>query len=297
MCWKRRIGPLSLTLWVMAGWMLLGIQESHAGPWSQAPGHFYVKLAETLQFGKVGLDTNNQPSGGDYFGASTSLYGEVGLYYGFQLQFFLPYNLLRITRGPGEFYQVDSFADSLIGFQWTPPPLQKLLKFPIAVRFNAKVPLYDQQSLFDNPETKDIAIRNPIIGEGQLDFTLWLSAGGSIPNTDLYLFGEVGYRFRTETFIDKRNEGLNLEFLDTFVFQMQVGYFLLKRVLFMLNVNGAIPLGSEAIPLTKGSINIGLGVYVPIWKGLAVEANFDQTVWYVFAPPVTAVTLGVSFKY
>ncbi|MCB9640931.1 MAG: hypothetical protein H6727_18695 [Myxococcales bacterium] len=268
---------------------------SFAGPWSQAPGHFYVKANQTFMFGRESVGLNGELGGGDFFGASTSLYGEVGIFYGLQAQFFLPYTVFRVTRSPEEFYQLDSFVDSIVGLQWTPPFLYKALGFPIALRFNTKIPLYDQYPLLENDVTKNIVSRVPIIGEGQLDFTLWLSAGGSIPRTDLYVFAEAGYRFRSEIFVDQRIKGLNAEFLDSFVFNAQVGYNIARRVLVMLNTSGVIPLGES--PLTKGFVGIGLGLYVPVWRGLAIEANVDHMLWYKSAPPVTSFGVGVSYKY
>lgn len=275
---------------------ILGSQPCEAGPWSQGPGHFYLKANETFMFGKESI-LDGKPGGGDFFGATTALYGEVGIFYGLQFQFLLPYSVIKITRSENEYYQLDSFLDSIVGIQWTPPFLQKAIGFPIAIRFNTKIPLYNQQSLTEDENSKAVLGRFPILGEGQLDFTLWLSVGGSIPNTNLYLFGEVGYRFRSEIFLDDRIKALTLSFLDTFVFNTQIGYFILRKVLVMVNFNGAIPLGEETGPVSKGFVGIGLGLYIPVWKGLAFEAGFDHMVWSVAAPPVTGFNLGLSYKF
>ncbi len=273
----------------------LPLHQAQAGPWSQAPGHFYVKASQNFLFGRESIGPTGEVSGGDFFGASTQLYGEIGIFYGLQAQFFIPYSVFRVTRSPQEFYQLDSFVDSTVGLQWTPPFLQQAIGFPIALRFDAKIPMYDQKPFTQDPATKDTFTRFPIIGEGQLDFTLWLSAGGSIPRTDLYLFAEVGYRFRSEVFVDQRIAALGLDFLDSFVFQFQAGYNLFRRVLIMLNTSGVIPLGDS--PVTKGFVGIGLGLYVPVWRGLAVEFNVDQMLWFKSAPPITSLGLGISYKY
>ncbi|TNE43356.1 MAG: hypothetical protein EP343_33810 [Deltaproteobacteria bacterium] len=285
---------------VVCCFVVLGVglweRPCQAGPWSQNSGHFYVKASQAFMFGKESI-LDGKPGGGDFFGSMTALYGEVGIYYGLQFQFLLPYSVFRVTRSENEFYQLDSFLDSIFGVQWTPPFLQKALGFPIALRFNTKVPLYDQGNLTANEDTQRIVGRFPILGEGQLDFTLWLSVGGSIPKTNLYLYGEVGYRIRTNVFLDQRIKNLDLSFLDTFVFNTQVGYFILQKVLVMLNFNGAIPIGSEPSPFTKGFVGIGLGLYIPVWKGLAVEAGFDHMLWSVAAPPVTSFNFGLSYKF
>jgi hypothetical protein len=285
-----------LCLLVSTGILLSMPKAGMAGPWSQGQGHFYVKASQGFMFGKEGL-IDGKPQGSDFFGASTNLYGEVGLVYGLQVQFFVPYAIYRFTRSETEFHQLDSFLDSIVGLQWTPPFLQKALGIPIAIRFNTKIPLYNQKVLADDPNFGDAIRKSPILGEGQLDFTIWLSAGGAIPNTNLYLFGEAGMRLRSDIFIDERIKGLGLSFLNTFVFNSQAGYFLFKRVLIMLNFNGAIPLGTEVAVVSKGFIGIGLGLYVPIWKGLAVEAGFNHMLWSVAAPPITGFDVGISYKY
>ncbi|MCK6508705.1 hypothetical protein L6R29_01910 [Myxococcota bacterium] len=280
-------------LWIL--FFFLQIQAAQAGPWSQASGHFYVKASQNFLFGRESIGPTGQISGGDFFGASTQLYGEIGLFYGLQAHFFVPYSVFRVTRSPQEFYQLDSFVDAMAGLQWTPPFLHQALGFPVALRLDTKIPLYDQKPFTQDPATKDTFTRFPILGEGQLDFTLWLSAGGSIPRTDLYLFAEIGYRFRSEVFVDQRIAALGLDFLDSFVFQFQAGYNLFRRVLFMLNSSGVIPLGES--PVTKGFVGIGLGIYIPVWRGLAVELNVDQMLWFKAAPPVTSAGIGISYKY
>ncbi|MEM1009587.1 MAG: hypothetical protein AAGJ35_11345 [Myxococcota bacterium] len=273
----------------------LWVSPVSAGPWSQAPGHFYTKLGQGIMFGRESVGPNGELGGGNFFGTSTQFYGELGIFYGLQIQAFVPFSLLRLSRGPDDFFQLTSFQDSIVGLQWTPPFLAEALGFPIALRFNVKVPLYDQQPLLDNPQTRAVIGRLPILGEGQLDFTTWLSAGGGIPKTALYLFGEVGYRVRSDIFVDQRLRDLGLEFLDTLMFNFQVGYNFFNRLVVMLNVNGAIPLGEDRI--TKGFVNLGIGFYLRLWKGLALELNVDQMVWYRAAPPVTSFALGVSYKF
>lgn len=270
--------------------------QASAGPWSRDTGRFYAKVNQAFIFSSDTIDPAKP--GIPFFGSTTSLYGEVGLLYGLTLQGSLPFTVATHTSrtNPNEFYQLGGFGDAELGLQWTPPPLQKLLKFPVAVRVNLKLPLYDTQML---NRVKDLSVSTsfPFLGEGQIDLTFWLSIGGSIPNTPLYMFGEIGYKLRTGAYIGDGFSSSNTRFLDTFMFQYQAGYKFFNRVLVMLNVRGAFPLGSELAPLTKGFVGVGLGLYITLYKGLALEATFDPLVHAINSDRSIGFSVGLSYQY
>lgn len=295
---QRHLGVLGrLGLGFLVFWGFISLETPvYAGPWSQGVGNFYVKASQGFLWSKESVDSDGKPGGGDFFGSMTSLYAEIGLGYGFQAHTFLPFAVFRVNKGPDEFYQLSSPLDAIVGFQWTPPFLQRLLTFPIALRFDTKIPMYDTKAMADDPALRRTLPSFPLLGEGQVDFTLWLSVGGSIPKTALYLFAEVGYRFRSELFVDQRIKDFGLEFVDTFVFQSQIGYNFWGYVLLMANFNGAIPLFEDTFRVSKGFVNLGVSLYIPLWRGLALEVNFEQAVWAVAAPPPTSFGFGLSWK-
>jgi len=278
--------------------LLLFVSNSaQAGPWSRAPGKFYVKAHQGFLF-----SSDPTPAGVPeipYFDSTTSLYAEVGIFYGLQAQLFLPYKFARhtTTARDDEFYSISSFGDAIVGLQWTPPFLMKKLGIPIALRMNYKVAMYDFNTPDEQPGATNVSNKFPKLGEGQLDTTFWLSAGGNIPGVrGLYAFAELGYRLRSEIFIVGNGPLFNPTFQDCFVYNAQVGYFVGGKVLVMLNSVGIIPVEGDPNLFTKGMIAFGLGLYIPVYKGLAIEVNADGSVYAVNADRMFSFGFGISYQ-
>ncbi|MFN3203028.1 MAG: hypothetical protein ACE366_31835 [Bradymonadia bacterium] len=256
---------------------------SSAGPWTKNAGEAYVKLGEGWFFADEFVDASGQvQSGAAYLGQTTSVYGEVGIADGLHLQFFVPH-----TIGTNDFEGVGRFrsarvGDVVAGLQYSSP----WLNLPHAVRAEAKVPFYDAS------EPGGLEGANfPLVGDGQIDYTVWLAIGDSIPNTPIYALLEVGHRFRTETFI---GEGLDRSFGDSFVAFGQVGVTTWKGILLMANLQVVAPY--EEDPFTKGYVTLGPGLYAPVGGGFALEAGYDGTLWARNSANGQAVTVGVSYS-
>ncbi len=285
---------------------LLSPRVSEAGPWSRSPGKFYAKLNQGFLF------SSDKRKEGDpanpYFAASTTFYGELGLIYGLQLHLSAPYMFATMSReDPAKQhirYSLNSFGDGMVGLQWTPPFLQKRLGFPMALKINAKIPLYNTPTTND-PENepgipKDLDGSFPYQGDGQIDITIWYSVGGSIPNTPLYAFAELGYRIRTETFLDSRVGLYSLNFADTLTFSGQLGWSFYRNMIAMLNLTALYPLIDENATFkdvySRGNVGVGVGLYIPVWKGLALEGNFNYLIPIVNTDSVVSFSVGLSYN-
>lgn len=260
---------------------------AQAGPWSKDTGGFYVKLNQNV-FLANGFRNAQGVFQDDVFytGITTSAYFEVGIYGGLQVIGNVPYTVAINAFSDGARFTQGSPGDAQLGLQWMPQ-----FKMPVvmAVRLNVWIPMYDINTFTDR--YPDVGSRFPVHGDGQVDVTLWYSIGGTIPRTPLYTFAEVGYRFRTEAFM---GQDPGRAFLDTFVFNFQLGWTFWRRLIMTANVRGTIALGEDT--LSQSFITVGPGFYLPVWKGLAIELSYDATVWAKNASMGHSVALGISYN-
>lgn len=279
---KRWLGfVLTLTL------LLTAARPAAAGPWTKGMGEFYVKAGEGFYFADTYRDASgNLLPGVDYLSATSSLYFEVGVYKGLHVWGYLPYVVADNTFEDSSRWRRASGGDAKLGLQYTPHFVT--LPFPAAVKLDFKVPFYDVNGVVGSYPTKF-----PAPGDGQLDVTFWLSAGGSLGSIPLFFFGEVGYQIRTEAFVG--TGPFSAAFGDGFAFYGQVGYTFFDWAVLAINTGGVIPF--EEDNYTKGYVTLGPSVYVPIYKGLAAEASFDPMIYTNRnAAPGLGFSLGLSFK-
>jgi hypothetical protein len=273
-----------MRLWWIA---VIVASKAEAGPWSKSLGQAYVKVGEGFFLSNQYVDSTGAVHDGvDYFGASTYAYFEVGLYDGLQVQGFLPYTVGINTFQDDWKYMRTGGGDAVVGAQWSPP-----FPFPAAVRLELKVPMYDV-ARFNSFEA--LSTKFPCLGEGQLDVTPWISIGGGIPGTDLYVFGEVGYRFRTEAYVG-RGYAVPIPYADTFVSRAQAGYKLFERLTIMATGEWLMPVVKDIY--TKGYLVTSIGTYLRVYGGLAVEASFDPIVWATNASRGYGFGAGLSYAF
>lgn len=296
---QRSRGHLSaslrtLLLGLPAAMLLLTAAPAWAGPWTKDLGHFYVKLNEGIFSSDtfVNADGLAQSDGTSYLGATTSLYFEVGIWKGVQITGLLPYTVGTNSRntgsGNGRHARRAGGGDLLLGLQASPP---WRLPLPLAVRLEFKLPLYD---VTDRPTgVTELDNLFPALGDGQVDVTLWLAAGGSLPGP-FYAWGEVGYRFRTEAFLgDRPTDGRS--FVDSLAWLGQVGWTFYGRMVLAANFIGVVALADDLY--TKSYITLGPALYLPVWRGLALEASFDPIIYARNSAPGLSFGFGVSYAY
>lgn len=277
-----------------------------AGPWTREPGGWYVKLGEGL----FAADGFRDASGAfvdetSYLGLDTFVYAELGVLDRLHGQLYLPFKIgrtrydddstlpLAVPCDGGRVARVTgrrTFGDALTALQWSSP----WLSLPHAARLEAKLPLYD----VGDPDGA-CADLYPQPGDGQVDVTLWLSVGDSLADLPLYLFGEVGHRFRTEAY---PATDTGQRYGDTFVFFGQLGWEAAESTYVMLNLQLAQPYGDDHV--TRGALSFGPAVYVPVGGGFAVEGGLELTPFATNASKGeagrlfwTGANIGLSHKH
>lgn len=263
---------------------LLAPAIAWAGPWTRDAGGVYVKLSGGAFVAGEYVDPSGATvTGVDYLGITSALYAEVGVAEGLQVQLYLPHVIARNSYAEtGDRYLSLGLGDARLGVQYGFP----LVGFPLALRIEGKVPLYDvaepgglEHGLF------------PALGDGQVDLDYWLSAGGSLDGVPLYGFVEVGYRLRTALYT---GEGTGLEYGGGLLTYAQLGYTVFADVIVAANAQAVVPFEDDG--RTKGYATVGPSVYAPVGAGVALELYYDATIWARAASAGQTVILGVSYS-
>ncbi len=255
-----------------------------AGPWTKSAGEVYLQTGERLFVADSFVNPSGQlVSDVEYLGASSFLYFEVGIAERLQVQGYLPYTVAINTYGDGWRYMHGGWGDATVGVQWAPISGQLL-----ALRADAKIPMYDVDGYSGLYEEN-----LPALGSGNVDSTLWASYGGMLPDTQIYLFAEAGYRLRTELFVGGTPDQ-DLAFADGFVFNTQIGGALSNHFSLAMSVSGLIPFEDDGV--SEGNINVGQSFFAPIRNGWAVVGGVEQSVWARNGSRGFGVNLGVAFS-
>jgi hypothetical protein len=284
------MGTHKLLALALAAGLLLSPAPASAGPWTKSLKQVYVKLGQGFFISDSFVDsTGVLQEGTNYLGATTSIYFETGLWDKLHIQGYMPYVVAINDEGKQKFMRV-SGGDMLLALQYgIPIPVS----FPIAVKVEFKVPLYDAGSV-----KGDFRKSFPIPGDGQLDITFWLGAGASLGDIPLFFFAEVGYRLRTEAYVGDGlfdNNGNTRALGDGIAYFAQVGYTFFKRVTLAVNTGGILSFAKDQY--TKSYVTVGPSLFIPIKWGLAAEASFDPVVYAYASAPGMSFTVGLSYNH
>lgn len=268
---------------------------AEAGPWSKSLGGAYAKInAGSFTSDTFTNSAGELQRGSRYFGATASVYFEIGVLKGLHVQGSIPYLIATNFGTDGSRFTQGTMGDGMLGLQYQLPIPGPLV---VAVVANAKLPMYDLGRLANKKETSSHASSFPAQGDGQLDLTFWLSVGGSLRSLPMFMFLDVGYRHRTEVFFgtaDSRTFG------DSFQFFGQIGYTVWRKqgVIISLNAQGTLPFAEDKY--TKGLFSVGLGVFFPILNTpagkWAIELAVDPLLWARNAGQGWGWSIGLSFS-
>ncbi|MCB9556350.1 MAG: hypothetical protein H6707_09630 [Deltaproteobacteria bacterium] len=273
---------LLLSVACFATLSFVAVSPASAGPWSKSGGAFYLKLNQSLFVADNFVDVSGTiVDGVKSFSATSALYGELGLGYGLQAALSLPFVHVCNDIGAGDHCR-SSAGDLSLMLQYQLPRL--LAPILIALRGELKIPLYaiNNSDPFERPRA----------GDGQLDATLWLSAGGSFGRLPLYGFVEAGYRHRSEIYVG--DTPTDRQFNDSLTLSAQAGYTLWSRLLLGLTLNGALPFRENQV--TKGYLTLGPFAAYRLYRGLALEASFDPMIYAVASVRGFSGSLGLSYQ-
>lgn len=253
-----------------------------AGPWTQNDKQAYVKVGTSVFASDAFRDANGRlVEGVDYLGVTSAVYFELGLMDGLHLQAYVPHNAASNTYDTGNKYLSAGGGDLTIGLQASVPDVD----LPHGLRVTLKTPMYDVTGIGGRE-----AGFFPQRGDGQIDTTIWLTVGDSIPGTSLFGFIEAGHMFRSEKYVGAGN---GVVYNDSLAGFAQVGGAVFKDVLLLANSSLVMPYGEDEV--TKGYLTVGPAVYWPIGGGYAIEAGYDPILWAVNSAEGFSVSLGISF--
>lgn len=264
---------------------MLAATTAEAGPWTRSLGEAYLKVSGGVFRSNSFVGADGVVVGGaDHTSLTAATYAEVGVWDDLHLVAYVPYVVGINTYETSSFLSAGG-GDLIAGAQWSPD----WFDFVHALRADVKIPMYD---VAPRPTR---STSHPLFGDGQVDVTLWLSAGRSfaLAEVPLYAFAEAGHRFRTEAFVGDGVEGRS--FADSLVFNGQLGA-TFAGVVFAANVAGVVAYRSETDRLTKSYLNVGGQIYARVYEGLALEASLDGTVWATNSAKGVSIIAGVSYN-
>ena len=258
---------------------------AYGGPWTKRGGSSYTKVGAdyytTTRYvlpaeepGIEGFGTTG------FFGQQYSIYSELGIpnEWPIQMAARLPLTVSEVTFEAEDLTRkVKGTATNVrFGDLQLTPQIALSKKAPIALSTTIKLPLYQIDKICSDSIYKDFCARP---GDGQIDITPRLLAGGSLAKGKMWVEGSLGWRFRTEVF---RNWSTARSFNDSLVFGGLVGG-KLGKVLLMARISGNLVVGEDLQKLlnpdfvrnrfTAESITVGPSLMVPIGRGFALEAR------------------------
>jgi hypothetical protein len=273
--------------------LLLLPSLASANAWTRQAGSHYVSLsANTYRAGSVVDPATGDAVPATYVGRSYGLYGEVGV---------LPVWPLMVSASVPLSVGTSHFEDPSFGGKQGSATVVRagdlrvalqgaiLHEGPqLAVQFEAKVPLYANGRVgvgFGN-----LRPWFPRPGDGQVDLTPRVKAGGGIPNTPMFAQGSLGFRFRTPWFVGWTTD---TRFAHGVVFDAQIGARFGPLV--VIGTADAI-VNVQRDDVTRESLTLAVQGLLDLWKGLALEARFAGEPWARNAAQGVTFGLGISWR-
>lgn len=266
---------------------------AEAGAWTRAWGELYVKggvdVYKALRFVLPGTST---PVDGSYFGQQASLYGEAGLSKGHPVQLGLS---LPVVNGDARTTATDALGDievhtgvTRMGDLRLLPQIALSRKHPISLAVEAKIPLYANGKIGNSAYTWQELFPRP--GDGQVDLTAWLAAGGSAWEGGFFELS-AGYRWRTEAFV---GWSTSARFVDGVPAIAKVGH-RLGPALLLVDVDVLVNVAQSDI--TRQWLRTGFGALIDLGdKGVAVELRAAGEPWARAASQGIGGGVGLSYR-
>lgn len=261
-----------------------------AGPWTRGFGEYYAHVGADYYIPRVYVDPlTGQPVDTDrrYFGQQYGFYGEVGVSKGWKVQIgaAAPLSIGSLTfEAPGGMGRATTYrAGDLRVFG----QVALARKLPIAAVVEVKVPLYANGAVGRGQGV--YAPNFPKPGDGQVDTTLWVTAGGGLPKGS-WIEGAVGWVHRTELFVGWDTD---LQFTDGIGATATVGT-KAGKVLPMLKIDGRFnPVDDD---LTREWLAVGPAVLWDVHEKVSLEARVSYDVWAAHAASGLGFGLAVSSR-
>ena len=251
---------------------------AQAGPWTKGPGEGYVKAEAGAFTSDRYVDARGNPvEGAHYLALTLSTYFEWGLAEGLHVQGYVPLQSATQRFDDGREGGTFGLSDTRLAVQYGP----KILPLPIAARLEVKLAPYAVSN----------TVEDPSLGDGQMDLTLWITAGAGSGDPPVYGYLEIGYQHRTEIFFGPDPGTAPGDGLALFG---QAGWTFFERLVVALNVGGVVPFADDTV--TKGYLTVGPSIFFAVDEHFALEANFNPVVWARNSASGFSVGAGISYR-
>jgi hypothetical protein len=284
-----------------------------AGPWTRSHGDAYVKAGADYYYttkyvlpAESGLAATGDFGTDSFFGHQYSVYGEAGISDAWPIQLAVraPLTVSVVDFAASDTVNVISgtATSTRMGDLELMPQVALSKKHPIAFGLGVKLPLYNVDNVCAGSVYRDFCGRP---GDGQLDVTPWLLAGGSFFKGKAWAEGQVGYRWRSEAY---RNWDTTRAFIDSLAFGGTLGAkvgptLLMVRLDGNRNFSGLVydksyadPIVQAATDANKGedpftlqSIRFGPQAMLLLSDHWALEGRAQWDVW------AQSTSIGVGF--
>ncbi len=254
---------------------MLLVATAWAGPWVKSPGEVYAKAgASGFAAGAYVAPDGTISEGVETRVVTPHVYAEVGVIKYLQLDLQLPFVVSTNRWGETPYINRDG-GDMEIGVTTG----GKLGDAPVALQLTSKLPLYDNAELLQYGSSGALF---PALGDGQVDLTAMLHAGGglSLGKQGGWVAAGLGYRHRTEWWMGDSSEP-DRELVDCVPWRAQVGWTprLKGKDLGWWSLEGSGNHNVSEDEDSKESVQISSGIGWRFTRALALEIGGGVIPW------------------
>ena len=280
---------LSVRAAAWAAWMMTALVAAPAlaGPWVKEPGEVYAKVSGGVFDSQDIFDVNGQQVSPPFVYSNTGVYtyAEIGLAPRFALALSLPFLMSTNTVQERTRYNRSGFGDLDLVAQG------QLYRGACVVSgdMGLRVPLYSGVVPADG-EAPGVSGSGPsrflpLLGDGSVDINPGVSVGCSLFPLPGWVTLETALNLRTRGFGSGARAALGV---GAFVWPERVALMGRAEVLKRFSAQNERP--------TKEYLNVGGGVLVRVFDGLALEAVGSALPWGAFLAKGWSVNVGVSYS-
>lgn len=260
---------------------------AYAGPWVKAPGEVYAKVSGGLFDSETIFDVDGQEVSPPFVYSNTGVYtyAELGLFPRGALAISLPFLMSTNTVDERSRFNRSGFGDLDLIFQGQ---VYRGAACAVSGEMGLRVPLYDGVVAADGEapgvDTSGAARFLPLLGDGSVDVNPGFGIGCSLFPVPGWVTWENALIVRTRGFGPGVRTALGL---GIFIWPDRVALTGRAELLKRFSAENQRP--------TKEYLNVGGGLMVRLWQGIALEASASALPWGAFIARGYSATVGVSY--
>ena len=273
--------------WLWMALLVFGALPAQAGPWIRDAGDGYLKLSGSYfqgdQYYRAGVPTEL-----DSRAQAMSVYGELGLGHALQLVVLMPYQVATNETAGGVRYANHTLGDTRLQLD-----IDLGAGFPLALNVGAKVPLYTPVAEQNLTGDEDAWRTNfPDVGDGNVDLTVQLQAGASLPGGTGWFTGALGYMKRAG------------DYVDSLIFSSQLGFWLWPAHMHLsIYTQGNINVRQDPFPellASRESVSVEGTLAVTGFSrlpGVSMMVGVGEVVYARYAARGSMMTVGLAYAW